>query len=236
MGKRNWRRIAVFSALFVLTIPLGVLCLKFGSYFLHINNFNLEVKRRNQSGALTELYYLRSFQSKFDWPLLGYLTGKTVFRGSQLREGSYVYFTGDYSEARKMLERHPDYRAHHIRGSADFRLAQAAYRAGIQKTAEGKRVLETLIENAKSEFESALRNGPGSNFDDVWNYDLLTNPQQRNRALSNQKSNIPVVILGFKKGDNGVPQPQRGDKSQPGRDLPQSKSRAGESGSPRRTP
>ncbi|MEK9180454.1 MAG: hypothetical protein AAB897_03520 [Patescibacteria group bacterium] len=186
------------------TVLLGAIALfcsywfyELGNFYSRLDDFSSAVKSKDTISARVAREHLLEF-----YEVVGYLKMRWLFDllGNDRRyAASYLYLVGDYEGVGRELEGANDYIAFHLLGNAKFRFAKALYLSGHKK--EG---LDFAMREAAPEYERAVRVGPDSNFNDKWNYDLLTDEESAKKALENQ-SPSPKFKLG--EDEPGGPDP-----------------------------
>lgn len=184
------RAIVLWLAVSVISSGASSFMYAVGVLYDRLDALSVAIKRGDAVSAGNELGRVQSFYRQADRFHLGYIFAAATEK-LQLFSASYLYLVGDYEAASKELEGVEDYRAFHVSGIAKFRFAQAAYLAG-----ERRKALDFALNQAAPDFEKALRLGPDWNFDDKWNYDLLSNKEAAEKALKKPEI-APKVKLGY---------------------------------------
>lgn len=230
----SWNRLIRSFKWFLISLPLVFLFYNLAGYSDYLDSFSSHIKHNKPVAAKIELDNLRDYWQSADRFMVGWL-----FKKRFSYEGAYAYSVGGFEGMERILDGEEDWLAHHMLGSAKFRLASRLYQAG--KRGED---LDFLLDRSVYHFEQSLRNGPYSpNFFDQWNYDLASAARiysrVRRRALG-EKPQIIQVPFGFRDGEDGNEFPGLSfgddDDGRIGRNLPLTKnpSAAGESASRKR--
>lgn len=226
--KRNWRGVAVFFGVWLLVFWAARFSWQLGAYYSHANRFSLYVSQKDSKGARNALDSLRVSYIRINWWGIEWLTKRTIFRHFPLYEAEYARLIGDYDEANNILKDINNPLAYHIRGSANFELAQALYRRN-----KNSPQIKSVVLEACENFENALRHSWAdlSFSDDMWNFDIC-DPSNLMQALAKEKT--PLVIFGFP--DEKDMRPAKPGQGPPGQLLPQRQSQPGQSSGGRKRP
>lgn len=212
-----WKK-GVWLLATVVVLFMALLFYRLGSFYNHLDKFSLHIKIGEEVYARQELEILRTMHPLvLDWGW-GWLHRKTgeldrryLMREHPLYEGSYGYLIGNYGAVISVLQ---DVRDKHLAaqmlGAAKFRLAQAEY----QKVTDVKvreSIVKQVLSSVSNDFERAVRHGPSNHFDHQWNYDLTSNKDQTEKALSGQNPKANFV-LGYPEGQRSKAPDGTGDK------------------------
>ncbi|MDP2598750.1 MAG: hypothetical protein Q8P49_02890 [Candidatus Liptonbacteria bacterium] len=176
-----------------------------GNFYSHLDKFSAASKRGDLAVARAERVYLQNFYGASEKWKVGWLAERFLFRDAKFYDAAYFYLLGDYKKIEEELRDSNDYRAFHILGDAKFRLAYAAYLADPRVRGTS---VKTFLEEARADYEQAVKLGPDSNFDDKWNYDLLSRILDGGRDLKSS-----MALIGQKPSANllGIEKPGRKD-------------------------
>lgn len=203
---------------FLISLPLVFLFYNLAGYNGHLDRFSFYIKQNKPVQAKVKLDNLKNYWRSADRFMFGWLFKKRFFY-----EAAYVYRIGGFEGTERILSGEEEWLAHHMLGSAKFRLASKLYRAGSRGED-----LDFLLDRSVYHFEQSLRNGPyNPNFFDQWNYDLASAARiysrVRRRALG-EKPQIIQAPFGFGDGEDGNEFPGlsfgRDDDGRIGRNLP----------------
>lgn len=230
----SWNRLIRSFKWFLISLPFIFLSYNLAGYYGHLDRFSFYIKQNKPVSAKVELDNLKDYWRSADRFMVGWL-----FKKRFLYEAAYIYHVGGFEGMERILDGEERWLAHHMLGSAKFRLASRLYQAG--KRGED---LDFLFDRSVYHFEQSLRNGPHNpNFFDQWNYDLASAARiysrVRRKALG-KKPEIIQVPLGFgdEEDENEFPGLSLGkdDDGRIGRNLPLTKnpSAAGESANRKR--
>lgn len=192
-------RLAVIAVILALSFSSFVA----GLYRQSLDRFSFHISRAYHSrdvGALSdakkELDRIQSIRSLPAKVGLGWFMDLTVFRKEYINRGVYAYLTGDYESVEKQLKGKEDYLAYRILGSTYFRMAKSI----VQSRSSRGDFLKENTRKAEEYFKRALQEGSeinlGDRWNDVWNYDLITDYELRRRAF--QSSNTSNKSRGPK--------------------------------------
>lgn len=190
-------RLAIITVILALSFSSFVA----GLYRQSLDRFSFHISRAYHSrdvGALSdakkELDRIQSIRALPAKVGLGWLMNLTVFRKEYINRGVYAYLTGDYESVEKHLKGKEDYLAYRILGGTYFRMAKSI----VQSRSSRGDLLRENTRRAEEYFKRALQEGPeinlGDRWNDVWNYDLITDYKLRRRAFqSSNKSRGPKL-------------------------------------------
>lgn len=206
--EKNSNKLRICLALimfFTLAVELPSYVLS--NFYYHLDAFSSHVKNKDQELAKKEREGFNYFYNLgWRWRL-GWLTDKYLFNDTVLYDAAYDILLGDNTTAIDRLKNvKNNYLADHITGIARFRDWQAKYAEG-KSDASKRAVLNQATEEVSRDFERAIKNGPDSNFDDRFNYDLVSKKELLQTAFTAKKPPVKF-ILGFK----GQGSPKPGDK------------------------
>lgn len=210
MRNRRFLVAILLSVSFVLFVGLPSYVLS--NYYYHLDTFSSHVRNRDVELARKELIGFDYFHAMAQRWKLSWLTDRYIFKEAPLYNAAYDILMGDNKRAISRLEDvKENYRADHIRGIARFRNSKDLYEV-IKSDESKKSVLKTASPEISRDFERAIRNGPDSNFDDRYNYDITSDEESLKRAFESQ--GLPRrFILGFEGGGKEPAKPggKKGD-------------------------
>jgi hypothetical protein len=165
----------------------------------HVEKLNMYLEMGDSVGMARELENLRYFYVLSEKWKVRWLADKYLFRDTLFYEAADTYLIEDWDAVinKSGLKDKLDDSRSYLYAAAKFRQAQAEYRA--TKLVEAP--LNFIMTKVRDDFERDLRNCLEAAseylecFDRVWNFDIVTNEEDAEEALTKPQI-LPGFILG----------------------------------------
>lgn len=174
----------------------------------HCNQFAVHAGVQDGKSMREDLDHIAQDRERLRAWKLGWFADRYVFSDNIYREAKLLDLTGEYAAVLARMEGIEDRRAYFFRMLSHFHLQRELYNAGKRSIA-----IDAVLKETSGMARQALQAAaPHPNPIDVYNYDLLTNPEMVHKALGRTGPPIkyrlgPEPAKVPKKDENGLKQP-----------------------------
>ena len=216
-------RLLLATLLVVLFLGSGLFMYQVGSYFEHMDTYSGHIALQDESAAregLKDLQYFYEQNSKLDAVWLSWIGRDYILENPACQRAAFYNMTRDFEKTVEELREQEGFCAYFLRGNARWRQAQGIYANALtlpdktdeqkaKKTEQLKLADDLAGTLARDDYEAALKANP-SHAPSSWNYDLLSDPEKRAKALMPKPGKIKMRI-GQSAGGRSNPAPQGED-------------------------
>ncbi len=208
MRKRqfSWFKLLLVAVISVLFLGTGAVLYQAGIYMEYMDSFSGAVQRGDQTASKDSLTDLKFFKDRMEYFYLSWLEGYLSPRLNHgLDETDYrsavQYVNNDKNSLLRDLEAHEDFWGYFLKANANFREAQEMMANALTlqdplMQGEQKHVADKLAEAQAELYAAAVKSAPNEMMKSQasWNYDLVTDPKARQRALMPNPGKIKVKL------------------------------------------